>query len=45
METGTRYKKISIKDEFPLNFIRFLTNDKQDEFNLPITEDIHHAVL
>ena len=45
METGTRYKKISIKDELPLNFIRFLTNDKQDEFNLPITDDIHHAVL
>ena len=45
METGTKYKKISIKDEFSLNFIRFLTNDKQDEFNLPITDDIYHAVL
>ena len=45
MEKGTKFKRISINDEFPLNFIKFLNDDNTEDFNIEITDDMRYGVL
>lgn len=45
MRVATKYQRISIDDEFPMNFIRYMSDDDEDECSVQITEDIHHGVL
>lgn len=45
MEKGTKFKRISINDEFPLNFIKFLNDDNTEDFNIEITDDMRYGIL
>lgn len=45
MEKGTKFKRINIDDEFPLNFIKFLNDDRGLEAPIEMTEDIRNAVI
>lgn len=45
MRFATKNQVIHIDDEFPLNFIKYMSYDDEDECPVQITDDIRHGVM